>query len=202
MKTRYYKGPGAVAAWEVSAAEAQAQPTYTQAFFDAADRLDRTLLYDNARLLKVNYYGERNLDDTRLFHRRNYAGVPFAVWRTLARESGYVWEQVYSFSADGEPAAQGKTLSDERERELMKVEMDAGGRVLLITKYVWENDDDLRYAFEYDASGALSGGYDALYGDHASLPDIKESLPDSAFYEHGYNLPRAISANGIPPDPQ
>ncbi|HVF51462.1 MAG TPA: hypothetical protein VNA19_15350 [Pyrinomonadaceae bacterium] len=201
MTIRYYEGAGVLREREISAEQTLRFVTYTEAHFDDDGELERTLLYDGPRLVKVNYYRSTHLDETKSFHLRNYAGVPFDIWKTLSSVGGYVWEYAYSFSPSGELTTLSKVLSDDTERQLMQIDLDADKRVEQITKYYWTDGKTLRYVFEYDETGAFLSGYDSLYGDHAFLPDIKDSLPDPAFYEYGYTLPRALDATGIPPDP-
>ena len=200
MKISYYKGLVVTSEREVSAQETEQLVTFTKAFFDDSEKLERTEVYDNKRLLRVNYYKDEDVESLRAFHLQNYSGMVFSRWKTLARVQGYVWEWAYSFDASGELRGMSKTLSDGSERPLMQIDMDENHHIVQITKYYWE--DNLRYAFEYNENGSFSNGYDGLYGDHATLPEVKDSLSDFRFYENGWNLPEAIANTAIPPDPQ
>ena len=59
----------------------------------------------------------------------------------------------------------------------------------------------LRYVFEYDERGEFVAGHDSLYGDHASLNEVRSYLTDSDFYENGYHLPATLAGTEIPPNP-
>lgn len=200
MKIRYYEGLVVTSEREVSAEEAQGLVTFTKAFFDNSEKLERTESHDSGKLLRVDYYKDESVESLRAFHLQMYPGVMFSIWKTLARTGDYVWEWVYSFSPSGELTGLGKTLSDERDRQLMQIDMDENHQIVQITKYYWE--DKLRYAFEYNEDGTFSNGYDGLYGDHASPVEVEDSLSDFKFYENGWNLPQSIADTVIPPDPQ
>ncbi|PYR74200.1 MAG: hypothetical protein DMF86_18845 [Acidobacteria bacterium] len=201
MTQRFYRGPAVSADAEVPAADAPALRTYTKAQFRDDGALTRTEVYDGGRPIEVNYYDPEDEDRTVASHAREYPGIRLSIWTTLGESPEYVWKYVRSYDAAGAPVAFSKILADRERRELMQIEMDERHRVARITKYYWDADGQLRYVFEFNGDGEPYGVTDVLYGDHASLADIRPDLGDAEFYETADALPRALAGTGIPPDP-
>lgn len=201
MKVKYYKGSVVTSNQEIPFEGTQGVTSYIKAHFEDDERLEKAELYDGGKLVRIDYYDVSSPENTITSHLQSYPDTQFAIWKTLTTVQSYVWKYVCSYSSSGELTGFSKILSDEHQQEIMQIEMDKNHRVLQITKYYWEPDHTLRYVFEYDENGALYSGFDVLYGDHASFSEIKDHLPDAAFYESGYALLHAIEGLAIPPDP-
>jgi hypothetical protein len=201
MIVRYYKGSIIDRDHELSADEALASPAYTRTSSGADDQLEKSEYIANGRLWEVNYYRVADPQMMTESHRRAYPGVPYAIWEFLGSADGYVWQFVSFFSPVGEPTGFRKFLSNQQHRTWMQLDFDASHRVSLITKYLWGDDDKLRYVFEYSADGALVDGFDVTYGEQASFEEVRDDLEDPEFYEHGYRLPRALASTTIPDAP-
>ena len=201
MKISYFRGPIVSADREVAPADVRGLTTYTKAYFGDSDVLERSELHDSGKLLRVDYLRAHNFDDTRDFHRRMYPGIPYAIWETREQLPGFVWKHITSVDPSGQVKSYTTLLSDDRQRELMRIDASPSHQTVAITKYYWE-DNNLRYVFDYDGTGSLVTGFDLEDGDDVSFSDVRESLPDCEFFEDGFNLPRALAGTAIPADPQ
>jgi hypothetical protein len=202
MKTeglvKYYDGVAVEDGQEVSAEAARKLANHAKAFFRAPGQLDRVEVYADGTLSRVDYPGERGNADIKTAHARMYKGTGFSIRRKLSALRGFSWEEVQSYSASGGLEGFTLILQGKGTQGLMEVDLDQDKKVRRVTKYYWENEDELRYIFEYNQGGRLVSGYDVMYGEQASFEDLKKSLPEAGFFERGLSLPSAISNTAIP----
>ncbi|QRO01829.1 hypothetical protein JRI60_23825 [Archangium violaceum] len=197
-RVKYYDGFVVEDGQEVTAEAARGLANHAKAFFSAPGQLDRVELYSRGKLSRVDYPGERSDDDVKATHSKMYKGVGFTTRRKLTAVRDLIWEEAHSYSASGGLEGFTLILQGQSGRGLMEVNLDKNKKVLGVTKYYWEDPDDLRYVFEYNQGGRLVSVYDLMYGDQASFEDLKKALPDSHFFESGLNLPREIANTAIP----
>lgn len=188
---------------EVSVEKAQQLQTYGKIYIGENEKIIKMELIDSGKMFSVEYYLHAlSPEQIRISHCKNYPDVPFTISRILQEVGDYQWSYIYSFSKASNLVGYSKSLSDNEERELMRIEIYENQKTAMITKYYWDRNDDIRYAFEYNSSTLPYAVYDLLYGDRASLSDLKDYLEDFAFYKHGYALPQAIADTEIPSTPQ
>jgi hypothetical protein len=193
---RYYDGLEVRPDREVDAEAARAASTSARAVFGAGDRLERVELYDGGRLFRVEYEDadERTIADA---HRRDYANVPFAIRRLVRREGALSWEAVRVYTASGRFEDCTLILQDGHEQARMEVTMNAGGEVVEVAKYEWE-DSKLRYIFSYEGTGDLVAVTDLDDGDTVLFDDLRPYLADPDFYAGALTLPRELAGGSIP----
>jgi hypothetical protein len=199
-ETRYYRGWSRKAADEVSPEDAQRLQHYSRGWLREDGSVERLDTYDRGRLACVAYYDAGADEEVASRHRAMYPDATRVVHRTLGREGDYEWTWSVSTLATGEQADRALVLLDRRGRDIMLIRPDTGGAPGSITKYLFDDVDELLYAFEYRADGRLLSIHDFVNQDHASFDEVKQALPDPDFYETGFALPRSIAGTAIPLD--
>lgn len=197
---KFYDGYTVQPGREVTAAKAQGLARYARAFFRGRGILEKVELYEGGKLFRVDYHDGQDDAAIRASHKQTlaYRTVGFTIRRTLARPSGFAWERVHSYTASGGLKRYVLVLKDEKDLGWMEIKKDKSGRVTGVTKYHWEDQEELRYVFEYDPQGRLFNIHDLLYGQDVSFEPLKPALAESRFFESGFNLPRALSNTAIP----
>jgi hypothetical protein len=197
---RYYDGLEVRAEDEVDAERAAELETHVVAYFDGGDRLERAELHDQGRIVRVDY--PAGGDDVARRHRERYGDVPLNVHHPLGPVDTMSWECVRTYAPDGRPTGATLSLSDADGRAWMEIEFDAGGRRHHVTKYDWESSDDLRFVFEYTASGAGPQVTDLDEGGWSvRFEDVRDDLVDADFFATADALPRAIAGSALPDCP-
>jgi hypothetical protein len=198
-ETRYYRGWSREASDELSPEEARHLPSYSRAWLRADGSVERVERYDRGALMIVDYHDANSEDEIAPQHQSNYPGITRMVHRTLGRIGDYEWSSVVSTRGHGEFGRRSVVLSDGGGRwEIMSIDQDAAGDPISITKYRFDDDHELLYAFEYAVDGRLISIHDFAGGGRASFDDVKQALPDPDFYESGFALPRSIAGTPVP----
>jgi outer membrane protein assembly factor BamA len=198
MNIRYFRGMSIDHDAEIGKDEAENSTTWIRATFDDDETLLSQELFDHQRPVRVDYY---TLESAEGIHTR-HPGVHFALWRTLKTLNGYIWKHAASYDADGSLAHTTRLLLDNEERDWMQIERNPNTGRELVTKYFWEDEDTLRYSFEYNADGTFSNGYDIVENDHIALEDVIDDFDDPAFYRTASALPKALAGTSIPDEPR
>jgi hypothetical protein len=200
-ETRYYRGWSREASDELSPEQARKLPSYSCAWLRADGSVERVERYDRGALAIVDYYDASGDDEIAPQHQAKYPGIARMVHRTLGRTGDYEWSAVVSTRGHGEFGRHSIVLSDGGGRwEIMSIDQDAAGDPMSITKYRFDDDHELLYAFEYRTDGRLISIHDFAGGGRASFDEVKHALPDPDFYETGFALPRSIAGTAIPLD--
>jgi hypothetical protein len=119
--------------------------------------VERVERYDRGALTVVDYYDARSDEEIASGHVATYPGAIRMVHRTLGRIGDYEWSFVVSTRGRGEFGRRSVVLSDGGgRREIMSINRDAAGAPMSITKYKFDDGDELLYAFEYRTDGRLN----------------------------------------------
>jgi hypothetical protein len=197
---RYYDGWSHSADKALPADEAMKRVRHTRAIWRDDGRVERDELYDRGRLLRVDYYDAGSAEEIASVHTALHPGVLRMVYRALGGAGDYTWTCLEAVT-EGQPARRAILLKDRDDHETMTIEQDGHGVPFRIEKSFWGrsgNEDNLKYAFEYDRSGQLTVVTDLEYGDTTTMEDIAEVLADWGFYATGFALPRDIATTPIP----
>jgi hypothetical protein len=103
-----------------------------------------------------------------------------------------------SIGKNGEPGRISVALVDGSDRELLSIDWNNSGRLAHVTKYLFEEGDELLHVFRYASDGQLVGIQDFANEDNASFDQVKGALSDPDFYETGFALPKSIAGTAIP----
>ena len=181
---RFYDGWTVTPQHEVTEAVAKAGRYYTKAVLSPGEAADRTEMYGDGALRRVEFTGTVD----------TIPGVPFAVRRPGTAVGGFHWAVLRLYTADGTLRSVLVQLLDALERSVMSVEYTPAGDLIEASKASFAPSGGVRYIFSYDETGELYEVYDSPRGASASIEDALGEVADRAFYAGGRALPANVPA--------
>ena len=124
-------------------------------------------------------------------------GVPFDVRYPAGEVGDLHWSVLRMFDAEGGPTGFTVQLLDRRERAVMEASYGAGGGLDGITKSAYDPSGELRYLFDYDATGKLVDIYDRAEARNPPFEEVLGTLADRALFADGWALPAGVAPGSL-----
>ena len=188
---RFYREWVPTAEFEMPENEATGRAAHARAAFAADGTLLSVEMYAGDKLSRVEYRGPVEV----------LPGVPFDVRYPAGAVGDLHWSILRMYDAHGELTGFTVQLLDRSERSWLEASYNAAGSPEGASKFAYDQAGEMRFLFDYDATGKLVDIYDRAEARNPAFEPVLDEMPDRPFYADGHTLPAGVSpGSGDTPD--
>lgn len=179
---RYFKDEILSSENELLKTDVNSRKHYVVANYNNGDLLNIESFF-NGKILIVTYFVNRNQNSSSIlqYHKTNYSSVKAKLVYPIEYAEGFSLRKAYFYNEILELDYIIQYWKDKNDIDVKEVYFNSNDEKTGSQKFLYNTNNELQFAFEYDEFGGLFNVYDFLNGSSISVETIRQK-PNLEFY--------------------